>query len=222
MDLDARNRLIELMMARGHADETIAEYLKLAETYYSIADLGMANKTYSRALRYAQQANVDRNVKVKILHRMADIDTQSLDWRNALRVFDQIRIQDADDEKAREMLVGLNLKLNQPTQALSELDDFLTHLMSSNQIEKSLEFLINLVNDFPTQPALHRRLAEIYHQLGRTTKAIEQLDMTGDIYLQVGNKTGAIEAINAILALNPLNKEQYQQVLAQLMSDKRD
>ena len=216
MEMDARNQLIDLMMARGHIDEAIKEFLKLAETYYSLADLGMAHKTYSRALRYAQQANVDRQVKVKILHLMADIDIQSLDWRNALRVFEQIRTLQPDDEKARSMLVDLNFRLNQPGQALSELDNYLTHLIGSAQHEKALESMTTLVSDYPNQPALHRRLAEIYRQHGRMMEAIDQLDIAGDLYLQAGNKPGAIEAVNAILALNPPNATQYQQVLAEL------
>jgi tetratricopeptide (TPR) repeat protein len=220
MDMEARNNLIDLMIARGHTEETINEFLKLAETYYSLADLSMAHKTYSRALRYAQQANVPRDTKVKILHRMADIDLQSLDWRNALRVFEQIRTLQPDDEKAREMLVDLNLRLNQPSQALSELDNYLAHLMETTQADKALETVSNLVSEHPTQPALHRRLAEIYRQLGRTAEAIEQLDITGDLYLQTGNNAGATEAIMAILALNPPNAAQYQQVLAQLKATK--
>jgi len=219
MDMDARNRLIDLMMARGHIEEAIKELLKQAETYYALADLGMAHKTYSRALRYAQQANAERQIKVKILHLMADIDMQSLDWRNALRVFEQIRTLQPDDEKARSMLVELNFRLNQSAQALSELDNYLSHLLTSAQHEKALEVITQLVDENPNQPGLHRRMAEIYRQHGRTAEAIDQLDITGDLYLQSGNKAGAIEAILAILTLNPPNTEQYQQVLARLRAE---
>ena len=219
MDMDARNRLIDLMMARGHINDAIKELLRLAEAYYALADLSMAHKTYSRALRYAQQANADRQVKVKILHLMADIDLQSLDWRNALRVFEQIRTLQPDDEKSRHMLVDLNFRLNQPAQALSELDNHLAHLLNTAQHEKALEAMSDLINEYPDQAALHRRLAEIYRQHGRIREAIEQLDITGDIYLQVDNKAGAIESIMAILALNPPNAEQYQQVLARLRAE---
>lgn len=219
MDMDARNRLIDLIMARGQIEEAINELLKLAEGYYALADLSMAHKTYSRALRYAQQANAERQIKVKILHLMADIDMQSLDWRNALRVFEQIRTLQPDDEKARSMLVELNFRLNQSAQALSELDNYLSHLLTSAQHEKALEVITDLVNENPNQPGLHRRMAEILRQHDRTAEAIDQLDITGDLYLQSGNKAGAIEAIFAILTLNPPNAEEYQQVLAQLRAE---
>ena len=99
LDMEARNRLITLMMERGDTEETIHEFIRLAEAYYSLADLATARLTYTRALRYAQQINVERSVKVNILRRMADIDMQSLDWRQALRVFEQVRTLEPEDEK---------------------------------------------------------------------------------------------------------------------------
>ena len=126
-------------MARGKTPETIQEFLKLAETYYSLADLAMARKTYSRAFRFAQQSNVGRDTKVKLMQRMADIDMQSLDWRSAIRVFEQIRTMEPDDEKARDMLFDLNIRLGQANQAMSELDNYLNHLLSVNRSAEALE-----------------------------------------------------------------------------------
>jgi tetratricopeptide (TPR) repeat protein len=219
MNMEARNRLIDLMMERGETEETIKEFLKLAETYYSLADLAMARKTYTRALRYAQQANIDRAGKVAILHRMADIDMQSLDWRQALRVFEQIRTLEPDDEKSRSMLIDLNLRLGQAVQALGELDNYLAHMLNSGQSKKALDFLVNLVQENTKQPAMHRRLGELYRQLGRTQEAIDQLTIAGEQYLSAGNRTAAIETISAILALNPPNASDYQQLLAKINTE---
>ncbi|MBN2147066.1 MAG: tetratricopeptide repeat protein [Anaerolineales bacterium] len=219
MDMESRNRLIDLMIAGGQTIETINEFLKLAEVYYSLADLSTARKTYTRALRYAQQANVDREIKVKVLHRMADIDMQSLDWRQALRVFEQIRTLEPDDEKSRSMLVELNLRLGQSTQALAELDNYIDHLLETHQEKKALDYLTTMVQENPQQPALHRRLADLYRQLGRNAEAIDQLDAAGELYMQTGNRAAAIEAVMAILALNPPNAGEYQQLLTQLHSE---
>ncbi len=219
LNMDARNRLIDLMMAGGQTEETVGEFLKLAEVYYSLADLPTARKTYTRALRYAQQANVDREAKVKILHRMADIDMQSLDWRQALRVYEQVRTLEPDDEKARTLLVDLNFRLNQAPQALGELDNYTNHLMSNQQEQKALEYLTGMVQEMPQQPTLHRRLADLYRKLGRTQEAIDQLDVAGEMFLQTGNREAAVESVMAILALNPANAGEYQQLLAQLQSE---
>jgi len=105
IDMDARNDLIELMSERGKPQQTLQEYIKLSETYYNLADLAMARKTYTRAFRFAQTANIDRESKVKLLHRMADIDMQSLDWRNAIRVYEQIRT--IEPGRADLMVAGL-------------------------------------------------------------------------------------------------------------------
>ncbi|RME86784.1 MAG: tetratricopeptide repeat protein, partial [Anaerolineae bacterium] len=44
MDLTARTRLIDLLIARGQVDDAIAEYLDLADIYYRLAELDMARK----------------------------------------------------------------------------------------------------------------------------------------------------------------------------------
>jgi tetratricopeptide (TPR) repeat protein len=91
MDLGARNRLIDQLTARGQVDDAIQEYLELAAIYYRLAELDMARKTYTNALRLVQQGNASRDWNIHILQRMADIDMQRLDWKQALRVFEQIR-----------------------------------------------------------------------------------------------------------------------------------
>jgi predicted Zn-dependent protease len=180
----------------------------------------MARQTYSRAFRFAQQSNVDRETKVKLMHRMADIDTQSLDWRNAIRVFEQIRILDPDDSKARDMLFDLNLRLGQPNQAMSELDNYLNHLVSLHRSAEALEYINAKILENQTQPILYRRLAEIYNLLGRKDEAINQLEIAKEMFLQNGDRSAAIDAVKAILALNPTNANTYQRMLVELQAEK--
>jgi len=216
MDLEARVNLIELLAARGKVSETIQEYLKLAETHYSLADLVTARKIYAQAFRFAQQSNVDRETKVLLMHRMADIDTQSLDWRNAIRVFEQIRVLDPDDCKARDMLFDLNLRLGQQNQAMSELDNYLNHLISTQRSNEALEYINTKILENQNQPALYQRLAELYRLLGRKDDAISQLEIAKEMYLQSENRPAAIDIITAILALNPPDANSYQRMLSEL------
>jgi tetratricopeptide (TPR) repeat protein len=218
MDMNIRNRLIEQLVALGQSEEALSEYIRLAEVYYNLADLANARKTYLEALRLAQQSNVDRSWKVRILHQMADIDMQSLDWRQALRMFEQVRALQPDDEKARTNLVDLNMRLGSAQQALAELDDFIAYLVNRKQMEQAIKFTANLSAETPRQPMIHRRLAELYRQAGRTQEAITELNTAGDMLMEVGDRAGAAEAIMAILALNPPNADEYQRVLTRIRS----
>lgn len=215
-DIPTRGKLIELLLSSGAAEAAVQEYLLLADLYYRLADFGMARKTLAEALRAAQQANLDRQLRVKILHRMADIDLQSLDWRQALRVFEQIRTLQPADENARQQLVEINLRMAQQPQALAELDNYLAYLASINQLNKAVPLLEGLVRDYPDHIPFRQRLADVFRQIGRREAAVAQLDKLGDMLLESGDLPGAIQAIEAILALNPPNKEQYRQLLEQL------
>ncbi|MFZ5858522.1 MAG: tetratricopeptide repeat protein [Chloroflexota bacterium] len=216
MDLAARSRLIDQLTARGQVDEAINEYLDLADIYYRLAELDMARKTYTTALRLVQQANANRSWNVHILQRMADIDMQRLDWKQALRVFEQIRTLRPEDKTVRKNLVELNLRMARSEQALAELENYLTYLESNRQNAEAISFLEELLIDHSDQPALRRALASLYQQAGRTADAITQLDAVGESLLGKGDKDGAIAAINQILMLNPPNADAYRKLLAQV------
>ncbi len=219
VDMQARNKLIELLIARGKTQEAILEYTKLAETYYNQADLTMSRKTYALAYRYAQQSNAPHDNRIKLLHRMADIETQSLDWRNAIRVFEQIRIMEPDDVHARDMLFDLNIRLGQPNQAMAELDNYLNHLINVHRTTEALEYLNGKIHENQSLPSLYRRLAEIYRLLGRKDEAIAQLEVSKELSIQAGNRKGAIEALMTILTLNPANAGVYQRMLVELEAE---
>ena len=84
MDIGARNRLIDQLVARGQMDDAIHEYIDLAGIFNRLAELDLARKTFTTALRMVQQGNASRDWNTHILQRMADIDMQRLDWKQAL------------------------------------------------------------------------------------------------------------------------------------------
>lgn len=218
MDLNAHAKLIEQLMASGQFENALEEYGQMAEVYYSLADLSMARKTYMDALRVTQQSNVDRSLKIRLLHRVADIDMQSLDWRQALRVLEQVRTLQPDDEDARMQIIQLNFRMGQEQQALAEMDNFLAYLSSTNQHKKLGLFLTGMVNEHPESIAVRRRLADAYRQFGQLTDAITQLDTIGEMLLESGDRAGAIQTIETIIALSPPNRAEYITLLRQLQS----
>jgi len=215
MDLASRNRLIEQLVARGQTDEAIGEYVDLADIHYRLADLDMARKAFATALNLAQQPNANRAWSVKLLQRMADIDMQSLDWRQAIRVYEQICTITPQDVAIRENLIDLNLRLAQIPQAQAELDSFIAYL-GQNQRDQIIPFLEKLIDEYPDQAMFYRSLAEQLHKSGRTVEAIARLDAIGDKLIDAGDKAGLTVVVNQILLMNPPNADEYRTLLKQL------
>jgi tetratricopeptide (TPR) repeat protein len=216
MDLASRTRLIEQLVARGQIDEAISEYMDLADIYYRLAELDMARKTYTTALRLAQQPNANREWSIKVLQRMADIDMQRLDWRQAIRVYEQIRTLKPDDSAIRESLIELNLRLAQTAQAQAELESFVTYLEGNNRHDAAIPFLHKFLDEHPEQVMIRRILAQEYYKSGQTADAIAQLDAVGDKLMETGDKTGVADVVNQILSMNPPNADEYRALLSQL------
>jgi len=216
MDLSARSRLIDQLVARGQVDEAIKEYLEQADIYYRLAELDMARKTYTTALRLVQQANADRSWNVHILQRMADIDMQRLDWKQAVRVYEQIRTLRPDDQGSRKQLIELYMRMGQQQQAVAELESFMSYLDSNNKTSDSIPFLEDMIKEHEDQIIYKRTLAEQLNRLGRKDEAIAQLDALGESLMQAGKKQDAIAVINQILLMAPPNAEDYRQLLAQI------
>lgn len=216
MDINSRTRLIDQLVERGQTDDAIHEYLELAEIYYRLAELDMARKTYTSALRMVQQGNTSREWNTRILQSMADIDLQRLDWKQALRVYEQIRTLDPDDDGARKQLVELNLRMKQPDKALSEVENYINHLESQHNNDLAIIFLQELVKEHEDQPLLKRTLAAQLHRSGRTNEAITLLDILAETLMQNGDQQVAMDVINQIVLMNPPKVEDYRQLLDQM------
>lgn len=218
MDMSARTKLIDQLTSRGQVDDAIREYIDLADIYYRLAELDMARKTYTSALRFVQQANADRTWNVHILQRMADIDMQRLDWKQAMRVYEQIRTLRPDDEGVRKNLVELSLRLGQFAQANAELESYLSYLHTNNRGEQGVAFIEDLLTERPDDAILRRALAQAYQQAGRLADAVAQLDAVAESLLSNNKREEALVVVNQILLMSPPNADQYRQLLAQLQS----
>ena len=217
MDLSSRTKLIDQLTARGQIDDAIREYINLADIYYRLAELDMARKTYTTALRAAQQGSAERSWNVHILQRMADIDMQRLDWRRALRVFEQIRTLRPDDSGVRKSLIDLNIKMANRVQGIKELDNYVDYLSEHPSDSNDMEaMLVDLLMDHPAVGELHRTLGEQYRRKGKMEDAIKKFDRAAEIFLERGDKEAAIESITRILSMNPPDADEYQQVLIQI------
>lgn len=213
MDMDTRQLLIDQLTNCGDHEAAIEEYIRLAEVYYNLAELISARKTYAKALRLAQISDVDPVFRVRVLHRIADIDVQGLDWRKATQVYQEICAIKPDDARAWKNMIGLNIRLGEHNQALNELDRFIHYLRERNQEALLLRFLEDITEEYTHQAMLRRRLAEQHHRMGHKEQAIEQLDKVGEILLDSGDQLGAMAAIQRIIEWEPENADDYRQLL---------
>ncbi len=219
MDMAVRTRLIDQLTGSGMVNEAVAEYIELANIYYRLAELDIARKTYTTALHLAQQDGANPSWSVKLMRRMVDIDMQRLDWRQALRIFEQLRTLEPDDVAVRKSLIELNIHLNQLQQATAELDGYLVHLESTGRGREAIPFLEELVKENPKQAILRHALAELYRQADRIPAAVTQLDALGNLLLTAGDREGAIQALEMIISLNPPNGQDYQVLLVKVKSE---
>jgi len=110
------------------------------------------------------------------------------DWKQALRIFEQIRTLRPDDEVVRKKLIDLNLRLAQQSQAIAELENYLTYLTSNNKREQAIAFLEDLVKENEDRIILRRALADQYQQAGKIEDSIVQLDAIGEILINDGKQ----------------------------------
>jgi tetratricopeptide (TPR) repeat protein len=216
MDISVRNNLIELLSSHERIDEAISEYYDMGEIYYRLAELDKARQSYLSALRLAQQSRTNRIWAVQILTKVADIDMQRLDWRQALRIFEQLRTLQPEEKVARMQLIDINFRLTQDDAALKEVDDYIKVIEENQSTKESLDFIQELIDERPEKIELRRRLAEALIRGKQVKKAIEQMDQLADKLLDNGDTWGAIEMLEAVIALNPKNIEDYRQVLKQI------
>ncbi len=216
LDTKARTHLIDQVIASGDMESAIRQTLEMADVYYRLAQLDQARETYEKALKMVQSTELESTWTAKILNEMADIDLQHLDWKRALRVYEQLRTLVPDDESTRLRIIQLNLGLGNQAKADTELDNYISYLNSRSLDEGAGEFLQEVVEENPDYVVALRRLAEYYQQNGERDLAIKEWNKVGELLVKSGDREGAKVAVRAILSMNPPNAERYQQFLRRI------
>jgi tetratricopeptide (TPR) repeat protein len=216
MDLTVRERLIQLLSSQQKVDEALEEYMELADIYYRLAELDKARQTYITALKMAQQSRNNRTWGVEILLKVADIDLQRLNLRQAVRIYEQIRVLQPDDPSIRTQIVLLNFRLGNDTAALQEVDTFIRLLENNNHRRQAVDFLNDLIVEQGGNLDLRRRLADLYAREARIPEAVAQLDAVAEAYMDQGKMLEAINMLETIVALKPANVEDYKKALEEV------
>jgi tetratricopeptide (TPR) repeat protein len=218
MNIEIRQRQIDLLEEYGKKEEAIQEYINLAEVFFPLAELDSARSAYSRALALANTISDDGGWRLKLLLRLADIDIQRLDWDSAIETFENICDISPRNDKASISIVDLNFRLGNNSAAEKEISRYIMLFDLESEAENVREYLLALKEEIPNEAYIVRQLVAHYQNLGQTELAITELDGLGDILLEAGNKGAAVEVIQEIINLNPPNIEAYQKLLGQLQA----
>jgi len=216
MDVQIRSRLIDLLISHDEIDQALEQYVALADTYYQLAQIDKTRETYEAAMHHVPRTVQSRHWARQILHKIGDIDVQRIDWRRAIQDYEQIKSIAPEDEGARLSLIELRFKTGDSARAVRELDELLVTFTSSGKGRHVIPVLEEQTRNHPNEMALRMRLGRAYLSSGMPAQAIEQLDALGELQLQAGLQKEAAATIRGIIALNPPNVAQYQQVLAQI------
>jgi tetratricopeptide (TPR) repeat protein len=218
MDFSVRNSLINLLKSIGRNDDAIQQYMELAHVHYTLGELDEARTTYANALSLSHQSSTARDWSVQILNKLADIELQSLNWKEAIKVFEQLRSLQPLDSSTRSMLIDLYLRLGLTPAALNELDAYLKLLDAENQSSAAEKFLDDLLKERPDNSDLQKRMAGYFIARDDVSRAVEKLDALAERLMNEENVQGAISTVNQIIALNPPNRADYEKLSNELKS----
>jgi len=216
MNIEIRQRQIDLLEEYGKKEEAILEYVNLAEVFFPLAELDSARSAYSRAYELARSLSDDGGWCLKLLQRLADIDIQRLDWDSAIETFNEITEISPRNLKASISIVDLNSRLGKQPAAEEEISRFIMLFDPQSEAGQILDYLLSLKEEMPTEDYIVRQLVDHYTKQGQNEKAIAELDGLGDLLLEAGKKSEAVPVIERIISLSPPNIEAYQKLLGQL------
>jgi tetratricopeptide (TPR) repeat protein len=166
MDVVIRARLIDLLITFGEIDQALEQYLALADAYFQLAQVDKAMEKYVEATRLAPRASDENMWRAQLLRQMADVQSRRANWREALRLYQQLLPFDPDDDRARLNLIDLNYKMGQAKQADKAVLAMLSHYRAQGEQKKGLALLQEAVRLQPQQMALRARLARAYIDAG--------------------------------------------------------
>jgi tetratricopeptide (TPR) repeat protein len=212
MNLDIKAMLIDLLITHGSIDDAIKQYMEIANVHYLLAELDLAKGQYQQAFALANRSKDPQGWAMKILNKLADIELQSLDLKEAVKILEQLRNLAPSDASTRATLVALYLRIGLVSAAMNELDAYLKLLDSTGQHHSAERFLENLLEEKPDNIEIQQRLIGFYQAQNRAAEVVEKLDALAEKCLRLENKEGALATRQNIISLNPSNANDYRRL----------
>ena len=127
----------------------LMQYLQTADAYYQLAQPDRAREVYTEALRMAPRGSADKAWQMRILHRMADLDVQRLDWAAAIKDNEEILRIAPDDERAHLALYRLYPRTGQAPPGDQRPGPADQNYLANRKISKAITILEDLVKASP-------------------------------------------------------------------------
>jgi tetratricopeptide (TPR) repeat protein len=216
MNVEVRRQVIHMLREQGRSGEALQQYRELANTYSSLADAAAAQEALNEALNYAREMHVAPEHMADLLRSLADKYKQRLELQRALAVYREIMTIIPGDEQAVFEVIDISFRLSDSEGAMAALDDYLRYCIDQGTPERVVGVLEEQVRAYPDEWVLRQRLADVYHQQGRTADAVAQLDTLGELQMEAGLREEALETIRTIIAMNPPEIEDYRRLLEEL------
>ncbi|MGC9521443.1 MAG: tetratricopeptide repeat protein [Anaerolineae bacterium] len=216
LDIPVHRRVVDLLVQHGRIDDALMQYLQTADAYYQLAQPERAREVYTEALRLAPRGSTEKRWEVRILHRMADLDVQRLDWPAAIKDNEEILRIAPDDERAHLALFRLYPRTGRPHLGMEALDRLIKRYLMNRKVSKAVAILEDLVEGQPESIPLRARISQLYLNMGKKVEAMSHLDILGDLQLEAGQKEAALKTLEAILALNPPNRDAYAELYREM------
>jgi len=172
MNIEIRQRYIDLLEEYGKKEEAIKEYINIADVFYPLAELDSARSAYSKALVLAKTLPGDTSWRIKLHQRLADIDIQRLDWESALQTYVEISELLPRNQKTSITIVDLNYRLGNKPDADKEIDRFIKQFDPESQSDSIKEYLVQLKEEKPDEDYIVRQLVSLYKNTGLMDQAI--------------------------------------------------
>ena len=216
MMVSVQDRLIHLLIEKEQFNDAVDLYTKMAQDYYQLAQSDKAHEAYQEALQLSQQHKLPQSRNVEILYKMADIDMQTLNIRQAIRYYEQIRTLEPQDMRARTHLIDLNFRIGLEAKAMLELDNAIEILESNKERHRAIELIKEMIAEGKTHTGLYQRLATQYKADGRIELAVEQLEIIANEMLTNGDERGAANVFKTIISMDPPDVDKYKASLNSL------
>lgn len=221
MDLSVRDMLIDLLISSGRMDEAVQQYMDIANVHYLLAELDLARVDYQKGLSLSQKTVTSRTWAVQILNKLADIELQSLDLKQAIKILEQLRSLEPLESTTRATLIDLYLRIGLPSGAMNELDAFLRLLETAGHSDRAERFLDSILDDRPDNIDIQKRLIRFYQNQNKQAEIIAKLDALAEKCLRQENRDGALATLQNLITLNPPNSNDYRRLYEELRNQKK-